>query len=149
PLRRAGPGEAGGETLAGVQTRAHGAGPAARTAPEALRHAPAPSRGAGSPGARDGQQLPPGAALPSGVAADLRAVGPALRAREVGRAAVSSGCACWRDGRLAHQRLARTTLPDLAVWPGEEEAPLRALACVPLRHACPAGSLLGVSGAVR
>ena len=46
-----------------------------------------------------GQHLSPGAALLSGVAEDLREVGPALRAGHVCRAVVPSGCECWRDHR--------------------------------------------------
>ena len=79
---------------------------------------------------------------------DLREVGPALCARDVCRAVVSPGCECWRDHRL-DQCLAGTVLPNVPLWPDQEESALPALACLPLWRQCPARSLLGLSGPLR
>src|SRR6185437_14806509 len=119
--------------MEGVQTPAQGAGAAARTVPQAGGHPQAKPRAARPPGARAGEHLPSGTAILSGLAANLREVGPALRAGDVRRTVVSSGCECWRDHRL-DQRLACATFPDMFLWPSQEEGPLRALACVPLWH---------------
>ena len=99
-----------------------GAGPAARAPPQAGGHAQAQSRAARPSGAGDGERLSPGAALLSGVAEDLREVGPALRAGHVCRAIVSSGCECWRDRRL-DQRLACAALPNVPLWPQSRRKP--------------------------
>ena len=92
-----------------VQTATKGASPTARTPPQAGGHAQAQSRPPGPSRVGHGNQLSAGAALLSGVAEDLREVGPPLCTGHVCRAVVPSGCERWRDDR-ADQRLARTTL---------------------------------------
>jgi putative transposase len=82
------------------------------------------------------------------LATNLREVGPTLRAWDVCRTVVSPGCECWRDDR-ADQCLASAVVPNVPLWPDQEESALRALACLCLWDQRPAGSLLGLFGSLR
>src|SRR5260221_7141216 len=76
-----------------VHTRRRAPAPQARAAAQAQ---PWP---AGRSSAGAGRHLPAGAALLSGLATHLRALGPSVCAGDVCRAVVSPGCECWRDDR--------------------------------------------------
>ena len=65
------------------------------------------------------------------LAPHLREVGSAVCAGDVCRALVSPGCECWWDDR-GYQCLAGKTLPNVPLWPREEESARRALAYLSL-----------------
>jgi len=58
-------------------------------------------------------------------------IGPPLCAGDVCRTVVAPGCECWWDDR-ADQCLASAVIPNVPLWPDQEESPLRALAYLSL-----------------